>query len=98
MILYLRKVAGLLLLTAGLLACSSQMAQVDTASPVEAAPAAAEPLAIHRKPASPPGLQQTLTQVYSQLLQNRDGELYSGAVAGTRRLSDAALWATGGRR
>jgi glutaminase len=90
MILYLRNVAGLLLLTAGLLACSSQAVQVDSASPVEAAPAVAEAEAIHRKPASPPGLQQTLTAVYSQLLQNRDGELYSGAVAGTR-IDDLAI-------
>ena len=90
MTLRVGRVAGLVVLTAALLGCSNQAVQIDTASSVEATPAAADAEVIQRNPLSPPGLQQTLTQVYRQLLQNRDGELYSGAVAGTR-IEDLAI-------
>lgn len=76
------------LFIAALLACSSTAVQVDSAAMGNVPPVSAETPSL--TPLSVADLQGALSQTYSQLLPNREGEIYSGAVAGTR-IDDLAI-------
>jgi glutaminase len=75
-----------LLVATALAACSSADYQPASAQ----LPAAAPVVALVSKAAAPAALEAQLAQTYRQLLPNKEGELYAGAVAGTR-IDDLAI-------
>ena len=76
------RLTTLLLIIAALTGCTSADYQPQS-TPVQGS-TPAPVLALAREPAAPADLEAGLAQTYRQLLDNKEGELYTGAVEGTR--------------